>query len=468
VPTRSSPSRAAKSATSTAALLKKKKKDEAAAEKKRVQKTRLIEKKKQLKEDKNVAKKRKESNMKDDRVTGNEDGGQENLENATLENATLELHSDSEEAEEEVKTKRQKKANFSCAEDIALCKAWASASMDPIHGANKRVHMFATELKTRFEFILGLTDDCGRTADSLLLRFRRVIAQECTKILALYKSDKSKNPSGKREQDIIDDAVKTYFTQLGKPVRPNSKECFEILYLCPKFNSTAEAINPSLGSDSKVHNGATIAMAGDLPRPIGCKKAKKAQWFKEKKLNQETIDLSSSPQPQTPQGSSIGGSAIKAAPSAIAAQSIATMSDVFAQNFAATLELKRKAEITARAKMFFEMGMIEKATATMAEHDLPPPAIILRPSALIDEQRVKQTLTQETHDDGGLKLSFSNDSPSLSTPHAGAFDQSDDESVVLDNEKKQDSASSSTPPAVALASAIENDKESSIENLTAV
>ena len=257
----------------------------------------------------------------------------------------------------------KKAPNFTPEEDIALARAWRSASEDPIMGSCMKAATFQSEIKKKFYRIVGETDDENkRDGKALLIRFQRFISPACMRILALYQREVKKNESGKNEDDWVQQALENYSVEIGgkkgpKPIREGLEECFLLLRECPKFNVTLPSSTGKSEGGANSHNTTTIAMAGSIQRPTGSKKAKIM-----KKVESVRGD---------------------------AAKSINDLGALFATMNEDNLLLKKREEITSRAKFWYELGEKEKAKEIMREHEKMDAEV--RVAALA----AKQKLTKE-------------------------------------------------------------------------
>jgi hypothetical protein len=98
---------------------------------------------------------------------------------------------------------------------------------------------FWRKVKESFDEKLEEEDDKeddlpARDATAIENRFKRHIQKDLFYYNKYYKQIKEKKPSGKTEEDIIQDAVDHYLEMEGKPFK--FQHCVETLHQMPKFN----------------------------------------------------------------------------------------------------------------------------------------------------------------------------------------------------------------------------------------
>ena len=182
-----------------------------------------------------------------------------------------------------VKKESKRPTNFSKEEDLMLAKAFVNATEDPIKGAGSKQKLFWAQVKKGFDTLClsELEISQQRTQESLKNRWLRHISKEVQYFNKYYKQIKEKNPSGKTEQNMIEDSMELYLEMEGRPFK-FSWEVVETLHKLPKFNpfheEEEEDDDADVASSSKKAsstNEVGKAMGQSLERPIGRERAKK-------------------------------------------------------------------------------------------------------------------------------------------------------------------------------------------------
>ena len=283
------------------------------------------------------------------------------------------LRNVTEKEAEEIKVKIEALStnkNFTAEEDEFICRAYVSATTDPVKGASQKGASFWKTVHEKFyllyddEAALQVPVNTRWKWESVRDRFQKTLAKDITKFNEFYKATKEKNPSGMTEANIIEAAMESYRFVCGKPFK-HSDTIVRILQKVPKFNPMIDGYNSneedgvenfptSTDEDKDTTNVVGSAMGMKEDRPVGTKKAKKSKLLE--KFEQESN----------------------------ASQShITAVQDVAASSraMAATMAKRQRHDSWAkRAELFLKMGdmnraeqMLQKMEDDDANDALPPP-----------------------------------------------------------------------------------------------
>ena len=194
----------------------------------------------------------------------------------------------------QVKTERQKKTRstgYDIAEDVAIAKAYCSATENPVKGKDQRASTFWNDVFDRYcknyEEDNKDADVCMdvrnvRTADSIKNRWQRYIMPGVNQFNGFYKRIREKDPTGNRTIDhYMELAMENYLQTVGQPFK--FKEAALILHQINKFNPMIDTPDEDEDDDEeggdKKRKANTLgkAMGEGMERPVGQKKAKHQQ-----------------------------------------------------------------------------------------------------------------------------------------------------------------------------------------------
>ena len=177
-------------------------------------------------------------------------------------------------------------------EDIWLCTAYVSSTLDPIAGANQSSKQYWEQVvKKRFDKLKQDAIDNGdenipnghtfpeRDGGSLEGRYKRTIQLFCTQFMKFYRTSWKKERTGNQPESIIlDEAMEEWFEEKKKP--------FGFAHCLPTLSQLV-AFRPSLShkerntidmlddDDDEETNNNDQPMGAGKKRPVGTKKAKK-------------------------------------------------------------------------------------------------------------------------------------------------------------------------------------------------
>jgi hypothetical protein len=203
------------------------------------------------------------------------------------------------------KAKKKREPNYMDVEDLALCKAYANVSTDPIHGTHQKGSTFWNAIKEKYDIFVPevnkeeeveLLNLPERNCDSLEQCYNKTIKKIMHKWNGYYKKAKSPLKSGWTEDMYRDHASELYSIAEGKPFK--LAHCVETLFQLPKFmpvlgdngwsdeiveddipsasqgGSVAEEEDSSSKKPPARVNNIGSAMGDSMSRPMGAKKAK--------------------------------------------------------------------------------------------------------------------------------------------------------------------------------------------------
>jgi hypothetical protein len=199
------------------------------------------------------------------------------------------------------KAKKKREPNYTDVEDLALCKAYANVSTDPIHGTHQKGSTFWTAIKEKYDIFLSevnkeeeveLVNLPERNCDSLEQCYNKTIKKIMHKWNGYYKKAKTPLKSGWTEDMYRDHASELYSIAEGKPFK--LAHCVDTLFQLPKFmpvlgdNGWSDEIDDSVVDTSQGGeedeesskkpparvNNIGSAMGDSMSRPMGAKKAK--------------------------------------------------------------------------------------------------------------------------------------------------------------------------------------------------
>jgi hypothetical protein len=171
---------------------------------------------------------------------------------------------------------RVRPKNFTAEEDVFLCRAFVNVSQDPIKGNDQKSGDFWNNIRSTFMELYKAEAEVAdeamdRDVTSLQTRFRRHIHKDSQEFNGILKKEKETPKSGENEEDLLKRAVETYRDVHGRPYR--FLDCLPVLQKMPKF-ALQEPDDDSVVSKSAMVNS-SVYSASKMPRPIGCKAAKK-------------------------------------------------------------------------------------------------------------------------------------------------------------------------------------------------
>jgi hypothetical protein len=201
----------------------------------------------------------------------------------------------------EKKAKKKREPNYTDVEDLALCKAYANVSTDPIHGTHQKGSTFWDAIKEKYDIFLPevnkeeeveLLNLPERNCDSLEQRYNKTIKKIMHKWNGYYKKAKTPLKSGWTEDMYREHASELYSIAEGKPFK--LAHCVDTLFQLPKFmpvlgdNGWSDEIDDSVVDTSQGGeedeesskkpparvNNIGSAMGDSMSRPMGAKKAK--------------------------------------------------------------------------------------------------------------------------------------------------------------------------------------------------
>ena len=181
---------------------------------------------------------------------------------------------------------------FTEEEDLFICKAFVNCTTDSIRGADqkgddfwKRVH---EKLYVLYNEEAEVAIEKKWSWKSVRNRFQKTIAKSVQKFNGYYKQVVHKEKSGWTPQMYIDSAKEVWLSLEGKPFKFG--DCVRNLHQVPKFNPNVDdeeeeeedskpaAVETPKG---KSHNSIGSVQGGNMQRPTGAKKAKKAKLLEE-------------------------------------------------------------------------------------------------------------------------------------------------------------------------------------------
>jgi hypothetical protein len=267
--------------------------------------------------------------------------------------------SPSTDGEEEPSTRG---ANFNEAEDLLLCRAYVSTSINSKVGNDKKFAVFWQEIAAKYR-LLQSSEPCddtvlSRSASGLKNRFTRTIQRAVNDFNGFYKHCAENVASGysDRMDEVLERADKEYVAEYnslrGKrgaitsfkflhciptghqipkwnPTNPRYGEPDDNGGLTPLFSSDADGGSDSSASQGK--NAVGYVMGATLPRPIGNKK------FKAIKKEQEAVKRENE-------------SSNKAMASSLQAMVHSNNSNVYLESLSASIKHLRRAGMVERAK----------------------------------------------------------------------------------------------------------------------
>ena len=187
---------------------------------------------------------------------------------------------DEEEEEQKKEGKGTRSSNFIEEEDVYLCIAYVNVTTDGAVSTNQTKEDFWGRIQGKFQDQRSRCNACTdlpvRDWKSLRNRFDRRIKTSVLQYNKFYKALKNKNESGKKEEDVINEAHDKYLEHTAKPF-PFSK-CVDVLWALPKFNPMISDDTDDTGA-----NQIDQVMGQGLDRPEGAKKQKAALDGKKKK-----------------------------------------------------------------------------------------------------------------------------------------------------------------------------------------
>lgn len=178
-----------------------------------------------------------------------------------------------------------------------MCKAYVSASTNPLTGTGQKASEFWRQIKEKFDELYvseGVQEEGGREMrdqEALGNRFKRHIQRKVNIFNKYYKQVKQEGPSGTPESEKIALACERHLNEEGRPFL--FKECVPILSVMPKFDPMAdyndsddeEEVIEIVDDDTSVTGGAAkpaaintvgAPMGHGKARPPGAKRAKEA------------------------------------------------------------------------------------------------------------------------------------------------------------------------------------------------
>lgn len=185
--------------------------------------------------------------------------------------------------------KKKKARNFSQVEDLLLCKAYVNASENPRVGVGQKLAEFWGSVKEAFDALYvseGVEEPLGkeeRDHESLMNRFSRQIQPTVNRFNKYFRQIKLEQPSGTPFSEYIRLAKERY--EENEPGKFKFEECVPILHAMPKFDPMAQVEEIELDDDEEEDdpsasnkdavNKIGAPMGHHMPRPVGCKAAKK-------------------------------------------------------------------------------------------------------------------------------------------------------------------------------------------------
>jgi hypothetical protein len=183
--------------------------------------------------------------------------------------------------EEEVSKPRS--PNFAPWEDLLLCKAWVSVSMDPSVGCNQKRATFWKRVEEKFNLLYdaydmeeddGVKALGGRVAGQLDNRFSKVIKVDIVVFNKYFLQIHTERPSGVPWILHRGLSCERYLEIEGKPYK--FEHCVETLHKVPKYNPLLVNVESPSSDDEAPpdRNRMNGVMGGTLERPQGRKAAK--------------------------------------------------------------------------------------------------------------------------------------------------------------------------------------------------
>lgn len=165
--------------------------------------------------------------------------------------------------------------NFTSDEDVFLCRAFVSTTLDPINGSDQKADVFWTRVREVFLSLMEKEAEVQlleeRSFTSLENRYKRQIQPDALKWTAIYKN--TDKESGRTDKEHFELVCEKYREKYGRPFR--FLGCMEPLMELPKFDPSLRGGNDSGSVFSK--------MGSTKERPSGQKAAKQKQ--KDEKLS---------------------------------------------------------------------------------------------------------------------------------------------------------------------------------------
>ena len=185
-------------------------------------------------------------------------------------------------------------ANFTPEEDVALAKAYASCTDNPLCGVEQKGSQFFGQVAEKFFVLMCQSDTLQigegvvkRSAASLKNRWSKHIQPEMNKFLPYLRKLESDKPSGTPKDQLILLAAEEYRYYEGSMFR--FIQCVDILLQLPKFQTMKDKVSNEAASTAIDENGNAVAksstinsvadpMGTGMEHPMGNKRAKKEQF----------------------------------------------------------------------------------------------------------------------------------------------------------------------------------------------
>lgn len=178
--------------------------------------------------------------------------------------------------------------NYTQEEDKAVCRAYVSASENPIKGSDQKADVFWAEVEKKFHKIMedeGWKKSCNRDAQSLRRRFKDKIQNKVDEWIGYQLMAEKTMPSGTSSDDDLDKAVVQLWNQ-------NNKTDFKLRHCVPELlgyarlnveEQKAKEEDPS--TPSKKSGFSLVFSKNNNKTTIGSKAAKQ---LKKEKQEQES------------------------------------------------------------------------------------------------------------------------------------------------------------------------------------
>lgn len=232
--------------------------------------------------------------------------------------------------------------NYSELEDCLITKAYASVSVDPVHGSQQKGNIFWAKVHQKYRLLAakepGGKDLGKRPVDSIKQRYTKVIGKAVGKFNKYYKTLKNEPKSGWNEDDYIERAAEMYEEEDGKPFRFHS--CVEVLHSVPKFDPMVSP-NTATQSEKRSINNNHLPQGATMQRPIGTKKAKVVKYLQES-------------------GVIIGGDKLE---DSVSHASSTRIEELLVKNY----EQREKSLSLKRVQLYIQLNQMEKARELMDE-----------------------------------------------------------------------------------------------------
>jgi hypothetical protein len=298
-------------------------------------------------------------------------------------------------------------ANFNETEDLLLCRAWVSVSINAAEGNDKKFAVFWQEVATKYRALQSAEpcDDSfiSRSASGLKNRFTRTIQRAVNDFNGYYKRCAENVASGysDRMEEVLEAADKEYVAEYnslrGKrgaittfrflhciptchqipkwnPTNPRYGEPDDNGGLTPLFSSDADGVSDS-SSASQGKNSVGYVMGATLPRPIGLKK------FKAIKKEQEAVKREND-------------SSNKAMASSLQAMVYSNNSNAYMDSLSASIKHLRRAGMVERANemtLRFVAELDKMHQLRQAGGGGPPTGATVPPTGLLPTEATEVT-----------------------------------------------------------------------------